>query len=336
MTPELQQLTARLDHTQARLERAERRARVSGTLALAAVGLTLTLNVRPAALATVATPGTSLTSLLARLSAAETHISTNTQDITTQGREIEANKASIGTLQTNAATDESNIKDLKKNQASDEGHISALQTLTQPLTLSGTDLTIAGVNVHIIDGTGSTNSVAGLGNLIIGYNALGNTHGDTRTGSHNLILGDQNSYSSYGGIVAGFNDAIGAQYASVTGGDNNAATGPYSSVTGGNTNQAAGFYAAVTGGFQNVAGPFSNASGDYTTVNGGFGNIAAGQYSTVSGGHSNNAGGTGSTIGGGYQYTIDNTTADEDEWAAGVNGHVALPLGSKLNLIVQH
>ena len=43
----------------------------------------------------------------------------------------------------------------------------------------------------------------GLGNLIVGYNELGNPNGDNRTGSHNLVTGQQNSFSSYGGLVVG-------------------------------------------------------------------------------------------------------------------------------------
>jgi hypothetical protein len=38
--------------------------------------------------------------------------------------------------------------------------------------------------------------------LIVGYNTLGNRYNiSNRTGSHNLILGDYNNYSSYDGVV---------------------------------------------------------------------------------------------------------------------------------------
>ena len=42
--------------------------------------------------------------------------------------------------------------------------------------------------------------------------------GDVRTGSHNLVLGDENNYSSYGGQVAGSDNTISNGYASVSGG----------------------------------------------------------------------------------------------------------------------
>jgi hypothetical protein len=50
--------------------------------------------------------------------------------------------------------------------------------------------------VHIVDGTGDTDGpVNGLGNLIVGYDA---DFGDTRTGSHNLVLGDDSAVGPSG------------------------------------------------------------------------------------------------------------------------------------------
>lgn len=58
----------------------------------------------------------------------------------------------------------------------------------------------SGVNVQIIDGSGSTSTVNGTGNLVLGYDdTLG-----TQTGSHDLILGENQSYTSYGEIVGGY------------------------------------------------------------------------------------------------------------------------------------
>jgi len=68
--------------------------------------------------------------------------------------------------------------------------------------------TFSGCNVIVNDDGGSTNAIVtngagqGVGNLIIGYNSLGNSYyGDFRTGSHNLVIGDFTDYSSFGGIV---------------------------------------------------------------------------------------------------------------------------------------
>ena len=124
----------------------------------------------------------------------------------------------------------------------------ANSAILNTFSLSGTDLSITGVNVHILDGTGKTASPSGLGNLIIGYNKLGNSNGDIRTGSHNLVLGDQNNYASFGGLVAGQNNGISGLYSSVSGGDTNTANFSGASVSGGTGNTANSDYASVSGG----------------------------------------------------------------------------------------
>src|SRR5262245_27305506 len=91
---------------------------------------------------------------------------------------------------------------------------------------TGDEVYITGANLHLLNGTVGTQTANGLGNLIIGYNASRNDPGspDIRTGSHNLILGDQQNYASYGGIVAGQFNSILGPYASVTGGAGNTAS----------------------------------------------------------------------------------------------------------------
>lgn len=96
--------------------------------------------------------------------------------------------------------------------------------------------------------------------MIIGYN---DSAGAAQTGSHNLVIGDRHQLESYGGIVAGFNNAITALWASVTGGSGDHATGPLASVTGGEGSLAAGHAAAVSGGFE------SAATGEHASVSGG-------------------------------------------------------------------
>ena len=155
--------------------------------------------------------------------------------------------------------------------------LNKLQIKTGSMTLVGTTLKIEGVNVQITDGTGSTASNSGLGNLTVGYNELGNFFGDFRTGSHNLIVGSQNSYSSYGGIVAGRSNSVLSGFSTVSGGFFNKATGFNSSVSGGHDNIAAGQESTVSGGTSNIA------SGAHATVSGGY-NITADQYSQWAGG----------------------------------------------------
>ncbi len=128
--------------------------------------------------------------------------------------------------------------------------------------INGRTTTFSGCNVYVQNGLGATNGnpnmpgesnnsvVNGVGNLIIGYNVSQAQFGgtDVRTGSHNLILGDSNNYSSYGGLVAGAFNTISAPYATVTGGAFNTASFLDASVSGGAFNTAGGFTSSVSGG----------------------------------------------------------------------------------------
>ncbi len=89
-----------------------------------------------------------------------------------------------------------------------ETRIQALETLLTNFSRSSNEITIRGANLHIVSGSGSTNAtVNGLGNLIIGYNEA-RTSGNDRTGSHNLVIGAKQNFSSYGGMVAGYSNTI--------------------------------------------------------------------------------------------------------------------------------
>ena len=60
---------------------------------------------------------------------------------------------------------------------------------------------IHGVNVRIVDGSGTTDGTpTGLGNLIVGYNELRGSD-DDRTGSHNMVAGTEHNYTRVGGLV---------------------------------------------------------------------------------------------------------------------------------------
>jgi hypothetical protein len=142
--------------------------------------------------------------------------------------------------------------------------VAALEAKLEAVTVEdeGDSLVITGVNVHIRSGSNSTwGTLNGRGNLIIGYNE---DNGDTRTGSHNLVIGSYHTYTSFGGLVAGVNNNI---------------TGPYTSVSGGWSNTASGNWSSVSGGRQNLA------SGDYSSVNGGGDNTASGTLSSILGGN---------------------------------------------------
>jgi hypothetical protein len=177
-----------------------------------------------------------------------------------------------------------------------------------------------GVNVQVVNGLGKTDSINGLGNLIVGYNtaraglnvrpvcsngeyqnpdacaANGFLWAENhKSGSHNIVGGDANAYSSFGGLVVGKWNAINNVYSSVSGGRNNIASGFLSSVSGGQLNTASSFFSSVSGGSRNTAsggsssvsgGEFNAASDFFSSVSGGFDNTASSPSSSVSGGRS--------------------------------------------------
>src|SRR5581483_5720018 len=166
------------------------------------------------------------------------------------------------------------------------------------------------VNVQIVSGSGVTDgAVNGEGNLVLGYDE--NPSGRAQTGSHDLILGKANSWTSYAQLVAGYNDTASGKYASVLGAANSA-SGTYATVSGGYANVAKATSASVSGGFHNTA------SAGYTSVSGGCSNLAGtgtptanttctktsgypNSFATVSGGVGNQALTIGSLVGGGQQ-----------------------------------
>lgn len=183
--------------------------------------------------------------------------------------------------------------------------------------LAGPHVVFSDANVHIRSGSGSTNDggvPTGLGNLIVGYNEDPSDLGvGERAGSHNLIIGPYHRYERYGGLVAGYRNALGASYASVSGGYGNTADGNYSSVSGGQYNQTTASYSSVSGGQSNTA------SGLRSSVTGGKGNEASVDYATVSGGSENSASGNYSSVAGGWS----NVASASYACVSGGNGNTA-------------
>jgi hypothetical protein len=181
------------------------------------------------------------------------------------------------------------------------------------------------VNVQVVSGSGKTNALPnGLGNLVIGYDE--NAGGHEQTGSHNLVLGEEQTFISVGGIVAGHHNAIKGEDASVTGGENNVAFAYASSVSGGFENTANGTFASVSGGRANVA------SGEWSAVSGGVENSASGFYSSVSGGASDAAQGTKASVTGGESNTASGVEASVNGGKKNTaSGHYASVGGGYLN-----
>lgn len=221
-----------------------------------------------------------------------------------------ANQAIAALSQQTAALSQQTLA-LQAQVSAQNSLISDLQTQNQALagklgcvapSSTSTNLVFSGCNVQLVNGAGSTQTMNGLGNLIVGYNEDAATQSkapSVRTGSHNIVTGLGHSYTSAGGLVAGRLNTISGLYASVTGGSENSATAAHSSVTGGNQNVASQPNSIVLAGQQNQAlAPYSSvtagfknqAKGAHSSVSGGMTNIATGQLSNVSGGMSRSAG----------------------------------------------
>ena len=210
--------------------------------------------------------------------------------------------------------------------ASLEQRVEQLEYKLAHVTSGPDDITISGANLNFVNGLGATDTVNGLGNLIVGYNEHRPSppFTDTRTGSHNVIVGTQHNFSSFGGLVIGQFNEISGPWASVSAGYMNRASGRNASVSGGDFNVASGEFSSASGGGGNgsigvetsVSGGYSNlASGPGASVSGGFQNEASGDTAaSVSGGQFNRAtGGLASSVSGRF-----NRTAPLDRsWAAG-------------------
>ena len=186
--------------------------------------------------------------------------------------------------------------------------LDVLEQKLQTVSYDGSTLLVSGANLHIVNGTGTTETANGLGNLIVGYNELREGGNDDRSGSHNIAVGKGHNFSSYGGLVAGDENTISGSFACIAGGQRNSAGGNYASVSGGIGNMAIGEFAWAGGGSSNSAiggassissGYACVADGVYSSVNGGRHNTASGQHSSVSGGQDNIAGGDHGSVGGG-------------------------------------
>ena len=213
------------------------------------------------------------------------------------------------------------------------GHLSIVQL---PDGKGGTvkTLRVEGINLQIVNGLGATNGdptgsfdgvgaiTNGLGNLIVGYNELDPDEANERTGSHNIVVGVENDFTAFGGLVGARGNRIDGAFTSVFGGSANTASGLSSSVFGGYFNSANGAFSAVVGGqdntaggdFSSVAGGRSNsADGVHTSVTGGASNTATAPTSSVTGGAFNSANGVSSSVSGGFAGSI----GEDFGWLAG-------------------
>jgi hypothetical protein len=181
--------------------------------------------------------------------------------------------------------------------------LAALEQKLKHLTLVTTadelpEVRITGANLRLVNGLGHTFTANGLGNLLVGYNEPRSRGTNTRTGSHNVVVGMRHNFSEYGGLVVGLANELNGPWAAVSGGTENTAYGAHAAVSGGAGNIASGG-AAVSGGFRNTA------NGAYASVSGGLDNVALGDFAAVCGGRANRAYGDESSVSGGLSNSAE-------------------------------
>lgn len=229
-----------------------------------------------------------------RVSALETALTTAVDTVYTVESTLSTAQAIIASLETDLAAAQSLVYTLQSDLSATQTDVGAIQSnpvlglggfvsvdVNTINDLAGPHVIFTGVNVHVRSGSGATDdggSLTGLGNLVVGYNEAPAAYTVGRGGSHNLALGSENEFSSYGGFVASYLNVISGPYATVSGGEGNTAGGDYSSVNGGFGNTAGGLHSSVSGGEGNYAG------GAFSSVSGGSTNMAGGDFSSVSGG----------------------------------------------------
>ena len=133
--------------------------------------------------------------------------------------------------------------------------------------LAGPHFIIEGANVHVRGEGPATEDGSGLGNLIIGFNELDwmeNSEPEfciepdcpIRTGSHNLVVGPDHSFTHSGSVLFGSKNASYSHH-NVSAGRLNEASGLWSSILGGEHNVARGQSSSILGGGYNETGRFA-------------------------------------------------------------------------------
>ncbi len=247
---EIAALNARLDAAERRAKLAERKGRARSILGAVALVAGLTISAAPQAAAQL---GLTLESLSARVDKLRADLDVESK--LRQGADARHTRLIVSESNSHLSLAATLAKRAR-----------ALEAKTRFMSVEGTSTIFRGTNVFVQNGEGATATANALGNLVVGYNEESGPSGAVHTGSHNLVLGAYNNYSSYGGAVFGARNGISGPFATVLGGGYNVGGGPYSAVLGGGHNDAAGDTSAGAGGYGGVA------RGAFSSVGGGYGN----------------------------------------------------------------
>lgn len=228
--------------------------------------------------------------------------------------------AVIAALQSQITALQAEVTTLTDDVAAVQSRVATVEDVTDTMTLTSIDgypsLVVEGVNLHLRNGLGSTNTDNGTGNLIVGYNELRAAPLENiRTGSHLVITGREQNYTGSSGFIGGYKNSSNADYGAILGGMENETFGLAPVVVGGLFNTAGNpndpndaFYAVAVGGYNNIAmargsailaGQNNVTLGDSSGIMAGNSNQTAGTRSAIVSGFSNQANGSNSVILGG-------------------------------------
>jgi len=236
----------------------------------------------------------SLADLAAQIDALRLQVTSLTQANSNLQGQLDSLNANLGVVQAGVAGAQVTAQAAQNRAATVATDLAALQA-NSVLALDGIlaydaaaqTARFSGVDVQILNGQGA-GTINGRGNLIVGYNrarsgpaicSIGGNQTNSqvacesiggvwsanhKSGSHNLVVGDEHAYSAHGGVLFGFNNAVVVWGGSVTGGYGNVVLGNYAAVSGGVGNWARASYSAIGGGYLNAA------DARYSVVSGGF------------------------------------------------------------------
>ena len=218
--------------------------------------------------------------------------------------QIRALTEAVAELRDDLAAANKRIAELERHDDLTAKRLRCVSSLT-----SGNDFIFEGCNVHVRNGAGQTDTTNKYGNLIVGYNK---NEVSTRTGSHNIVIGDLHEYTSWGGIVSGTENFLSAPSATVLSSVISEVRTIGGAAIFGADRGIADVPGMIAGGKQSYLGPDGNfgaviggqegaTNGRYGVTLGGHFNIAAGSNAVVMGGSENQAIGTGAAICGGEQ-----------------------------------
>jgi hypothetical protein len=158
-------------------------------------------------------------------------------------------------------------------------------SFTPDKEISPPNVYFTGVNLHVVNGTGSSSTINGLGNIVCGYAEIltpdpNRSFSGERSGSHNIVMGNSARYASYNCLVTGSYNTAFAPYACAIGGIGSWVDGQAAVIIGGGVDRTQQDGAVIVGGY------FNRTDGFDSVITGGEGNILSGDasYTTILGG----------------------------------------------------